>query len=52
MKTKETKLEEIREFYHENWLDSIMKESKIDLIHRLMNKDKYQNSRQNTDKLL
>jgi hypothetical protein len=45
MKTKETKMEEIKEFYHQDFLDTIMKESKTDLIHRLMNKDKKDRSK-------
>jgi hypothetical protein len=45
MKTKETKLQEIKEFYHKDWIESIMKESKIDLIYRLMKQDKEERSK-------
>lgn len=46
MKTKETKLQEIKEYYHKDWVESIMKESKIDLIHRLMKQDKEERSKE------
>ena len=39
MKTKETKHQEIKEFYHEDLVDILLKESKIDLIYRLMKQD-------------
>lgn len=39
MKTTETKQQEIKNFYHEDFVDILLKESKIDLIYRIMKQD-------------
>lgn len=39
MKTKETKQHEINNHYHKDFIDILLKESKVDLIYRLMKQD-------------
>jgi len=39
MKTTEIKQQEINDFYHKDFVDILLNESKIDLIYRLMKQD-------------